>query len=162
MSNPLIQQHSIELGGKKFPLRFTHRDFATAEYLLRKAGYEVSMLGPGAPEFWKDIAAAIDADGKELAFFDPFKIDVLLFVGIHRAAPKLTFEQIQDSVTFENSADVAVAVLAAVREALDSMKKDEPMPEAAKESPLAGVNGGASDGASASNASASPVTNSGA
>lgn len=135
MPNPLRKEHFVEIGGRRLPLRYEHRDFARAEGRLGMA-----LLGPPAREFWEKAGPA-------------YQTGVLLFVGLLHAMPQLTLEQAQDMITFENAADVEKAVFEAFSDALRLPGKPDD-PEAATESPLPVTTTGSDSGPSQGSTSA--------
>lgn len=140
MDSPLNQKPTVNLGGKQFPLSFERFDFASAEYRLRKQGYEIALISPGCEEFWSELVRAAEADGTEGVYVDQFRVSVLLFTGICRTDPKLTLEQAGDMIDFDNLAEVSAIVAAAAIEAVQPLirRGQKQAQEAAKEDPLPG------------------------
>lgn len=127
MPNPLRKEHFVEIGGRRLPLRYEHRDFARAEGRLGMA-----LLGPPAREFWEKAGAA-------------YQTGVLLFVGLLHAMPQLTLEQAQDMITFENAAAIEQAVFEAFSDALRLPGKAEDQGEA-PDGPFGATNTGSGSG----------------
>jgi hypothetical protein len=129
MSNPIRKEHAVEIGGRRLPLRFEHRDFARAEGRLGMA-----LLGPPAAEFWSKAGPA-------------YQTGVLLFVGLLHAMPTLTLEQAQDMITFDNAAEIEKAVFDAFSDALRVAAKAGDR-EAAADGPLPETSTGSGSGPS--------------
>lgn len=162
--NPAQQKHSIKFGEREYRLNFAHRDFAAAQYQLNKQGVDVKLLGPRAVDFWHEFTAVIEGeeaeqirelvgapepeDGKPpepLFDIDFFKLAVLLYAGLRRSMPDLTFDIAQDMITQENEAYIAATVIAAVHDAMAPYIKTAAAKEAEASDPLASGTGGASE-----------------
>ncbi len=166
--NPITPPARIRVGDLEYTLYFQHRDFATGEHLLHQQGIDVWMLGPRSVDFWPGLIEAEEgAEGQPILLkeFDTFKAECLLFTGLLRRHPKLSFEQVQDLITFENQA-VLGEVVAAAALAIVPIRKEEPAPakeaEAAEPPPLPSASGGPSGGPSPEPTSDSATENSGA
>lgn len=140
--NPLRKEHFVEIGGRRLPLRYEHRDFARAEGRLGMA-----LLGPPAAEFWAKAGPA-------------YQTGVLLFVGLLHALPQLTLEQAQDMITFENAAAIEQAVFEAFSDAL-RVPGQSGEKEAAADGPLPGTTTGSESGLSPGSTSGSRIETSG-
>ncbi len=131
MSEHLLRnEHSVEISGRRYALRYEHRDFARAEGRLGFA-----LLGPPAAEFWGRGGPA-------------YQTGVLLFVGLLHAIPDLTLERAQDMITWENAAEIEQAVFDAFSEALRLSANHEPSGEGQAAGPFDEMTTGSSSGPS--------------
>lgn len=133
--NPTAPSFAIELEGKTYALHYARRDFANAEWRLK-----MPLLGPESKAaFWSQVATT-----------PGYATDVLLFIGLQRAIPGLTMNQVQDFVTFDNSEYVEKCVLEAFQAAMPRPKPDQQVEEPPADArPLVKPNGGISPGPSA-------------
>ncbi len=141
----MMTKHSVTIDGKIYSLFYRHCDFATAEFRLKQQGWDISLLGPKAPEFWGDLSTETE-DG---AVLDQFRLGVLLYVGLLHGNPRMTLEGAQALITFANAGEVAAAVMPAVTESLAPLI-ERPVVSGSEEKsdPLAPSNGGPSAGPS--------------
>ncbi len=147
--NPITPTHEVTLpDGSKRALVYSHRAFATAEHKLRQQGQSVALLGPGSQEFWEGIGAEVETKQGKVPSFDQWKVGVLLFVGLLASKPTITLEEAQDYITFENAADMTIAVLAGVTNALAPLAQRMEAAADPDERPLAPGSGGPSAGPS--------------
>jgi hypothetical protein len=162
-TNPVNERKEIIIGGRTFHLRYQHRDLATAEYLLKKQGWDIPLLGPGARHFWTELGQLLCSEcGTTLpeveqpdakikcpschrkveaaGTVDQFKVGVLLYVGLIHEDRTLTFEAAQDLITFQNMAEVTAEVMGfAVQSMMPVVKRPTPEAEAEeKQDPLPG------------------------
>jgi hypothetical protein len=143
MENPIQPATTVKIGGKEFPLRFEHRDFAEAESRIGKP-----LLGPASIEMWMSGTSA-------------HQTGVLLFTGLLHAMPNLTLDQARSFITYENMGEMELLVTAAFKASLpkkDAAEEPEVEPDA---SPLAEPTTGSSSGPSASSTSDSQTAPSG-
>jgi hypothetical protein len=149
---PISTTHEVLLpDGTAAKLSYTHRAFATAQHRLKQQGIDVALLGPSAEAFWRDIGREVEVSGnsgelQKLPDFDPYKVGILLYVGLLKERPALTLEAAQDLITFENAAAITATVMAAVTEALMPLAQRMEAASQPDDRPLAPVSGGASDG----------------
>ena len=105
----MLKQHSIELGGKKFPVRFTKGSLSRAEFELN-----IALIGPGAEVFWDRLQPREDEKPEESArrlATTPgthYCLAVLIYAGINAALP---FDQVLELAQLEQFAAVMPAVL---------------------------------------------------
>lgn len=177
-TNPLQPQVSINIGGTDYNLHYAHRDFATAEYKLRKQGLDIYLLSrpKQAQEFWGDLMEIDKIEGAKVGLFvDQYKLAVCLYVGLIRERPDLTFEEVQDLITFQNCASISSVVMAETFAALTSMVPKEQLeammnaagggdsegPEEDEADPTSGSASGTADGPTVEQTSDSTPANSG-
>jgi hypothetical protein len=137
MPKPAIAPtYTVELEGKKIPLRFEHRDFAEAEGRL-----DIPLIGPASLKMWSRGTSA-------------YQTGLLLFVGLLHAMPALTLDQARAFITFENAADIENTVTMAFQSALPQREENQAPAEVQPEaSPLAGSDTGSCSGPSPSSTS---------
>jgi hypothetical protein len=94
--NPTVQASPLTLSGKEVHLVYDFAALATAESVLRKQGVQANLLHS------LDLA---DVDASGLA--------AILFAGMLRENPALTYAETLTMITFDNLGDIFDAVLAA-------------------------------------------------
>jgi hypothetical protein len=165
--NPITPDVEIDLRGTKYKLSYRHRDFAVGEYRLKQQGYDFCMIGPQAGMFWGDLIEA-DQDGPEggpviLKKFNSLHAEALLYVGLLRKAPLMTFDQVLDLVDFDNLSVLGevVAAAATVIIRISPAKNDAKEATAEPEAPLAAASSGAAAEPSLASTSESATESSG-
>lgn len=147
-----MKQHTIELGGKKYPVRFTKGSLSKAEFELGQ-----SLIGPGALQFWEHLQGRDGETPEESAARlrstpgNHYRISVLAFAGINGALP---FEQVLEHVDMAHYADLFPAVMDFFQSLGLITEDQQPSPKAVSSS-------GSGSGPLPGSTSASPAPSSG-
>lgn len=150
-----MKQHTIELGGKQYPVRFTKGSLSKTEFELGQ-----SLIGPGAVEFWDKLQGRTGETPEQsierLATTpgNHYRIAVLVYAGIGGA---LKFEQVLELTDISHYVDVFQAVLDFFR----SLGLVTETTETQSQPPRPANNSGSASGPLPASKSASPAPSSG-
>lgn len=118
-------------GMLRLPLHYSRRDWANAEWKLK-----IPLLGPRSAEFWQSGVST-------------FQLGVLLYVGLQRALPKASVDDVQDLIPFDGYGEIEAEVMGAIEAAMPKPKESEQAPEVGEAAdPLAPTSGGSEPGPS--------------